>query len=368
MEDNRRKKTDTANHGNVNGSRAANGRIKRTPDSFAEGNGGGRNAGSDGMPRNTGRIRRNIGETDVNQRNKVGDSPRSRGISRDTDTAFQGRSRRPAAYADGGRRMDIMDQTPTRRRNTKERKQIDPDSPEVSRIAKESRGYRVNAPKSKRDGGTLLVYAFMFLLVFIITAGVCAAAFYVNLVYKAPEPYDYLRMKICLENEMNEITSDYVDLDKYVRDGEIFINMTDVAEKFNFVITGDGRELKFITDLKTGENVKFILDTPIAEVNGVSVRLNGTVTRDDGDVFVPKSFIEEYVNGIILVMDDERPILSVLRETSRNNSGRIVESVIDFKLKNVKDSQFISEFDLSDAIKDKCYYITIAPIIPEPAA
>ena len=253
-----------------------NGRIRRTPQGLGGGN---ENTAERGAPKNTGRIRRNIGPNDsVNSRganNRNGGSNPENGRGSEAE-----------------RRMNIMDQTPGRRRDARERKYIDPNSPEVSRVAKESRGYKVNAPKQKGDRGTFLIYALMFLLVFVVVTGVCAVAFYANLIRVDSAPYDYLRIKICLENEIDEITSGYVDLDKYVRDGEIFINMTDVAEKFGFVITGGGKELKFITDLKSGENVKFFIDSPIAEVNGVRVRLDGVVTRDDGDVFVPKSFIE----------------------------------------------------------------------------
>ena len=76
---------------------------------------------------------------------------------------------------------------------------------------------------------------------------------------------------------------------------------------------------------------------------------------------MPLSFIEEYVYGIRVEFDDKEMLLSLLRETERNEAGRFVEKNVEFKLKEERTSTSLPENELTEEIKEKCIFITVTP-------
>ena len=257
-----------------------------------------------------------------------------------------------------GTRMNINDQTPSRRRSAKEDKRINPDSPEIKRVAKRSQGYKIKK-KQKGLSRLFIVCAVLFVFVFSAVAGILSLAFYINLTITDPVAYDGLKLKMCLEHEAKDLKAVSVDTDRYVRDGSLYVNMTAISEKFGFIMTGDRNWLRFITNEKTGESVCFEVGTPFAEINGTEVRMNGNSEKYEDALFVPVEFFDEYVNGIEISHDEDKNVLSILRDTSRNEAGHFDEAEIDFKLKSSGPCTSISEFELSEEIKAKCYFIPL---------
>lgn len=278
-------------------------------------------------------------------------------INRAPDTK-KGQNPQNSPPVNRGTRMNINDQTPSRRRSAKEAKRINPDSPEIKRVAKRSQGYKIKK-KQKGLSRLFIVCAVLFVLVFSAVAGVLSLAFYLNLTATDPVAYDGLKLKMCLEHEAKDLKAISVDVDKYVKDGSLYVNMTAISEEFDFIMTGDRKWLRFITNEKTGESVCFEVGTPFAEINGTQIRMNGNSEKYDDSLFVPVEFFEEYVNGIEISHDVEKNVLSILRDTSRNEAGHFDESEVDFKLKALESCASISEFELSEEIKAKCYFIPL---------
>ena len=262
-----------------------------------------------------------------------------------------------------GARMNINDQTPSKRRSAKEAKRINPDAPEISRSAKRAQGYKI---KKKKRGISkqMLAYAVLFLLVFSAVVGLFSLAFYMNLVETDPPVYDGMRLKLCLEHEVSDTKAMIVDTSKYVHNGELYVNMTAISEKFGFIMTGDRKMLRFITNEKTAETVCFEIGSPFAEINGTVVRLSGETVNHNGSLFVPADFFDEYVVGIDVAFDEEKLLLTVLRDTTRNEEGHFDNEEVSFTLKRVDTCPSISEFELPQAIKDKCTFITVLPEVP----
>ena len=278
-------------------------------------------------------------------------------INRAPDTK-KGQNPQNSPPVNRGTRMNINDQTPSRRRSAKEAKRINPDSPEIKRVAKRSQGYKIKK-KQKGLSRLFIVCAVLFVLVFSAVAGVLSLAFYLNLTATDPVAYDGLKLKMCLEHEAKDLKAISVDVDKYVKDGSLYVNMTAISEEFDFIMTGDRKWLRFITNEKTGESVCFEVGTPFAEINGTQIRMNGNSQKYDDSLFVPVEFFEEYVNGIEISHDEEKNVLSILRDTSRNEAGHFDEAEVDFKLKASESCASISEFELSEEIKAKCYFIPL---------
>ncbi len=284
----------------------------------------------------------------VNQKPRINRTP-------DTKSGKNPQNRPPV---NRGARMNINDQTPSKRRSAKEAKRINPDLPEVKRVAKRSQGYKIKK-KKKGLSRLFIAYAVLFILVFSAVAGVISLSFYINLTATEPSAYDGLKLKMCLEHEAKDLKAISVDTQKYVKDGNVYVDMTAVSEKFGFIMTGDRNWLRFITNEKTGESVCFEIGTPFAEINGTEIRMNGNSEKYEDSLFVPVEFFDEYVNGIEISYDEEKNVLSILRDTSRNEAGHFDESEIEFKLKASGYCSSISEFELSEEIKAKCYFIPL---------
>lgn len=259
-----------------------------------------------------------------------------------------------------GTRMNIHEQTPSRRRSANEAKKIDPNTPEIRRGAKRAQEYKIKK-KKKGVNRLAIVYSVIFTLVFLAVSGVLSLAFYLNLIKTDPPAYDRLKLKMCLEHEVKTVKAISVDVDKYVRNDVLYVNMTAISEKFGFVMTGNHKALRFITDFETGESVYFEIGTPCAEINGTEVRLSGESFKADEDLFIPADFFSEYVTGIEITLDEEEKTLMILRNTARNEAGHFDEAEVEFKLKEIADCDSISEMDLPKEIADKCYFPTVFP-------
>jgi len=258
-----------------------------------------------------------------------------------------------------GARMNIREQTPAKRRTAKETKRINPDSPEIKRTAKRAQGYRIKK-KKKRISPVVLANVILFSLVFIIFSSITAVIFYANLVKTDAPPFERLSVKVGPSNKIDNTASVRVNPEQYFRDGVMYINMTTVFEEFDFTITGDTKEIRFITDIKSGENVRFVKGTPFAEINGNTVRLKYNVIEEDGQIYVPAQFFEEYVDGIELLLDEEKSTLSVIRQTTKDVSGVYQEKEITFKLKNSKMTSSLLEDSLTEEEKAKTYFVGIS--------
>ena len=136
------------------------------------------------------------------------------------------------------------------------------------------------------------------------------------------------------------------------RDGLLYINMSELASYCEFTTTGTVREIRFISKTETNDNVRFILGTPIAYVNGYQVRLNGAVIYEDDAVLVPSDFITHYVSGLDVSVDEKtgKVILSRTVDANyeapvsiRDNAGDVHYEQIVFTLQQQQPCERISE-------------------------
>ncbi len=245
------------------------------------------------------------------------------------------------------------------RKNRSARRDIDSQSQRPRRRSKNNRSYRI---KKKKSGvsRTVMAYSLLFLLVFILVSAVCAGVFYANLVKVDAAEYDSIKIKMGLQHEIEDVKAVSVDTQKYCRDDILYLNISEVADRFGFVVTGDHKELRFITDVKSGDEVRFVLGTHFAKINGSSVRLNGNIIEEDGNIYVPADFVSEYMKGIEYTFDEEKNVITLSRLTSRDENGRFVESKISFRLKFDSDSKSLPEEELTEKQKERTYFKSIS--------
>jgi len=262
--------------------------------------------------------------------------------------------------------MNIREQTPSRRRLAKEEKRIDPKSPEIRRGAKTAQGYRIKK-KKKGISKTAVAYTVLFLLIFAVLSSVTALIFWANLTKKDGLEFSRIKLVMGAAHEEEEIEQIRLDAETYFQNGILYVDMTSVAQEFGFITTGDHRELRYVTDEKLGENVRFLLGTSSAEVNGVPIRLDAAVEKKGEIVLVPLSFIEEYMIGLDTEFDEEEAILKILRPTERNEYGNFENKEITFTLKEASPSASLPENELTDEEKNKTYFFDITNMPTEPS-
>ncbi len=253
--------------------------------------------------------------------------------------------------ANVGARMNIKEQTPSMRRSAKEAKRINPEAPEIQRSAKRAQGYKIKK-KKKILTPEVIFCAVVFVIIFALMSGMIALSFYLNLTHTEQKDYGDLKITMGLSNKVNEIESQSIRQEKYIRGGVMYLDMTEIASCFEFVVTGEKSERRYITDVKNGEYVRFYTGSSVAEINGTMIRLDSSVIKDGESVFVPVSFFDDYVNGMKVDFDEDEAMISVLRLTEFDEKDRIVEAKISFKLKKSGECAHIDENKLTEEEKN----------------
>ena len=104
-----------------------------------------------------------------------------------------------------------------------------------------------------------------------------------------------------------------------VHGDEEYIDFTMLADKCRFPVTGDGKTLKYkiiSTDGNPGSMVVCPEDSCIT-VNGISVPVKNGIYVKGGKIFIPCSFLEDYISGIS-IEKDKREIKIVLDDDNDN--------------------------------------------------
>jgi len=115
-----------------------------------------------------------------------------------------------------------------------------------------------------------------------------------------------------------------------------YINMTELAEIYDFVITGDINIIRFVTTGAERNDVKFYIDSSLAYINGVPVRLSSPVYADGQKVYVPLKFFTDYVSGLNVIYTRDQSRLNIKRiETAQDKNTKDTKYAdIEFKLKS----------------------------------
>ena len=123
-----------------------------------------------------------------------------------------------------------------------------------------------------------------------------------------PATSDYIYQ---VGSDSNIYSRKYLPWDK-VRVGEtMYLNMTEIAKYCSMTVTGDSTQLRFITRDGSGEHVSFMIDSEIAYVNNVEVRMTGASFMSEDELYVPMSFVSGYMLGINVSYDSTKNKITV---------------------------------------------------------
>jgi len=103
----------------------------------------------------------------------------------------------------------------------------------------------------------------------------------------------------------------------YVKN-RIYINFSEIAEMYEFIITGDKDSLRYIMFDENGEvvnDVKFMLNTSLAYVNGVPARMESPVKFVEETMYVPMRFFTDYISGLSVQYNEYNRKLTIINDS-----------------------------------------------------
>ncbi len=168
-----------------------------------------------------------------------------------------------------------------------------------------------------------LALAVIFLIAFTVMAGLFVGIFFINLTsHEEPDTSNY-----------SFILSDYahesdVSLGSIVgEDGKRYYNFSQIADFFDFAMIGSIDNMKYIIKGSENETVSFYPDADSAHVNDVYVRTDGKSFYDNGDLFVPESFIKDNLRGLDIKTDSGAKTVKISRImlNSVDSEGKITD-------------------------------------------
>lgn len=168
------------------------------------------------------------------------------------------------------------------------------------KIKKENKERRLAAAK-------LFFYRFLVYLVMLaIMLSVFSMAFYFNLT-KTVKP-DTSDFTYYLADEKKA----KLPYDSVMRGDAVYVNLSQIAEKFNVTVTGNYDKMRFISD----SNEEYIILSPnshIANVNGNRIILSAPAILEEKCLWVPIDLVTEHIDGISLKHSEKERKITVKR-------------------------------------------------------
>lgn len=153
----------------------------------------------------------------------------------------------------------------------------------------------------------LFLYRFaVYLVVLALMLSVTAIVFFIGL--KKVDKIDNRDFTYILADEKKKTLS----YEQVVRDGIIYINFSEIAEKFGLAITGSYDSVRFVSSDKN-EYVRLFPESKTADINKNEIYLSGAPILDGKDVWIPLDFITRYIDGISVKYDEGERTVTVKR-------------------------------------------------------
>jgi len=126
--------------------------------------------------------------------------------------------------------------------------------------------------------------------------------------------------------------------------GEPMVNFTRIAVMCSMTATGDNSEMRYITIDDETENVRFVVGTSTVYMNGMREMMTGDSRRIGGDLWVPLSFVSEFMTGITADYNEKKNEITVLRtETAGSTEENPLYESVGYRIKNYSEIEVISE-------------------------
>lgn len=125
--------------------------------------------------------------------------------------------------------------------------------------------------------------------------------------------------KISAEGSKSRKSFSY-DKKAVLRDGELCLNFSYLADVCGFSVSGDSSELKFLLQNSTGDKILVLPGDATVDICGAKVKMSTPAyLTTSGDLFLPCSFVENYIDGINVEQDEKNDHLYYVTYSSESD-------------------------------------------------
>ncbi len=246
----------------------------------------------------------------------------------------------------------LVNQTPNRRKQTVTNKRIDSRKFEVQK--RRSEEYRFYIKNKRHNSFRLFMSRFIiFCFVFAVLFSVSAATFYISLyIHPTVDRSDYYYY--IGDDQTQDKSVRTVSYENVFRNNTYYINFTALAEYFDMVITGNSDTVRFMFSNQTKDNSYLKIGTNTVMINGELLSLDAPVFADGDYVYVPISFVKNYINGVNVSVDEQDRTISIKRIETLSSTEDILSTVyqdLSFTVRATEKSDSIDYDSLDDKIK-----------------
>ncbi len=237
-----------------------------------------------------------------------------------------------------------------RRKDINERRGLTPEQAEFLRRRSEIKRYYI---KKRRISAITLFFSrftalvMVYLVLFVVSSGL----FVLSLTAAGPSPGEDVVYQLGESKSDDVYKVETLKYRDWVRDGQLYLNFTEIADYLGFVTTGDTSELRYLTRYSGGEDVVFSVGSGSVTVNGSMTRMPVPSYYENGTLYVPLDFIKTYIRGISVGINEENGRLVLYRLYTLNAKDEKVYEDITFTLKPQVPSEHIDENSLPVDIK-----------------
>ena len=191
----------------------------------------------------------------------------------------------------------------------------------------------------------------LLVIIYVVFFAISSGLFALSLVVTWPEKGEDVVYQLGENKKDTLYKVETLEYGGRVRDGQIYLNFSDIADYLDFVTTGDLTQLRYLTKYTDGEEVVFDVGATSVTVNGNMTRMPAPSYYEGGALYVPLDFIKTYIRGISVGINEDNGRLVLYREYTLSTKNEKVYGDITFTLKQQKPTEHIDENGLPADIK-----------------
>lgn len=132
--------------------------------------------------------------------------------------------------------------------------------------------------------------------------------------------------KIGADNSKSRKSFSY-DKNAVMRDGELCLNFSYLAETCGFSVSGDSSELKYLLRNSTNDKLLIVPGDVTVDICGTKAKMSTPAFfSSKGDLFLPCSFVENFIDGVTIEQDEKNDHLYYITYNSEEAFSLTVRS------------------------------------------
>ena len=193
-------------------------------------------------------------------------------------------------------------------------------------------------------------YGMLTILAYAVMMGTLLAFLAGNLIRHAAGGDDTVVLQMGQNSDADRIKR-YLKYSVLFPDGEMYLNMTDIALACGWTTTGDMTEIRYLTQSVPPDVIRLTAGSSSAYINGEQVVLAGPVFVKNEMVYIPASFINTYTDGLNVDYDEKKGKITVTRNGTPELSGDMRYDPLTVRMKGPEPSYGIDWDSLDIALQ-----------------